>query len=284
MTSNQYGASKESVNTPSDLNNSEEDASLRNYDSSGLTRFWNQNYKYIRLILPLLLVLTLIYVIIWLTAKDSCPPLDFEEIALRYKTDKVNPHLYQNVYSKYLPPVRCQPLRILEIGLGCGMPYGVGASYDLWLEYFPNAEIFFIEFDEECAKPFMNKNPRVKMFIGDQADRNFLNEFLGKSGGRFDFIIDDGGHGMNQQITSLEVLFPAVKPGGIYFLEDLLTSFETGREDGHGAPEGTTVAYIKELIDDFMTRNAQLQPPRKPISNLMKIIECIDELCAFTKK
>jgi hypothetical protein len=38
-------------------------------------------------------------------------------------------------------------------------------------------------------------------------------------------VIEDGGHTMRQQITSFEVLFPFLNPGGIYFLEDLLTSW-----------------------------------------------------------
>lgn len=42
--------------------------------------------------------------------------------------------------------------------------------------------------------------------------------------------IDDGGHSWNQQRTSFDVLFPAVVPGGVYILEDLLTSYWSQKE------------------------------------------------------
>ena len=40
-----------------------------------------------------------------------------------------------------------------------------------------------------------------------------------------DILIDDGGHTMNQQITTFEVLFDKVKEDGIYLCEDLHTSY-----------------------------------------------------------
>ena len=45
----------------------------------------------------------------------------FEQIALKYGTDKVTSHSYQHMYDKYLAPVRASPLKMLEIGLGCNM-------------------------------------------------------------------------------------------------------------------------------------------------------------------
>ena len=56
-------------------------------------------------------------------------------------------------------------------------------------------------------------------------------------GGPFDVIVDDGGHSMKQQITTLRTLFPKLPPGGIFILEDLLSSFfpESMGGVGHGA-------------------------------------------------
>ena len=193
------------------------------------------------------------------TVGAECPPLDFYTVAKKIVTDKVTDHLYHLMYQKYFPQVRCNPIRFLEIGLGCGMTYGTGASFYLWLEYFPKAEIYFIEYNEKCAKSWENIDPRVKLFSGDQANTTFLNEFLQQSGGNFDFIVDDGGHNMIQQITSLEVLLSSVKPGGMYFVEDLQTSFHEGYGGGENATY-TTFNYLKKIEQDLITRQQNLAP------------------------
>jgi len=44
-------------------------------------------------------------------------------------------------------------VKLLEIGLGCNMNYGPGASYELWRSYFnENVDIYFIEYNCNCAK------------------------------------------------------------------------------------------------------------------------------------
>jgi len=190
------------------------------------------------------------------------------------------------MYAKYFEPIRCQPIKLLEIGLGCDMSYGPGASYYLWLDYFPNADIHFIEYDAVCAKAWEKLDPRVHVYTGDQANRTFLHEFIEKSGGQFDYIIDDGGHFMHQQITSLEVLFLlALKREGIYFLEDLLTSFIPFYGGGENVTY-TAVNYIKDILSDMMTRKVDYAlthyVSKVPLSRNISRIECVDELCAFS--
>ena len=41
----------------------------------------------------------------------------------------------------------------------------------------------------------------------------------------FDLMVEDGGHTMRQQQTSVAQLIRFLRPGGLFFLEDLLTSF-----------------------------------------------------------
>ena len=79
------------------------------------------------------------------------------DIGTKYKTDKVYKHHYERLYEKYLTPYRHTSVRLLEIGLGCGMPLGVGASASTWREYQgPNADIHIIEFDKTCGQNWMN--------------------------------------------------------------------------------------------------------------------------------
>ncbi|CAF3429628.1 unnamed protein product, partial [Rotaria sp. Silwood2] len=48
---------------------------------------------------------------------------------------------------------------LLEIGLGCGMARGVGASAHMWRTYFgAQASIHIIELDKRCGKKWLATN------------------------------------------------------------------------------------------------------------------------------
>ena len=97
----------------------------------------------------------------------------------------------------------------------------------MWNEYFthPDAKIYFMEYDAACAAKWKSTNPRITITTGDQADKKVHEAFVKNHGKDFDLIIDDGGHTMKQQKVTLDALFDAVKPGGIFVIEDLQTSF-----------------------------------------------------------
>ncbi|KAG8157639.1 hypothetical protein KVR01_012681 [Diaporthe batatas] len=190
----------------------------------------------------------------------------FFEIAMAQGTDKVDPHHYEDMYEVYFPPLRHKKLKMLEIGLGCDMAYGPGASYYTWLEYFPNVELYFLEYDADLLEKFMKEH-----------------------GKDFDIIIDDGGHTMVQQITSLKYLWKAIKPGGLYFVEDLQTSFVADRWGGGDtakmAGQDTMVGYIQKLMAG-LTNPEVLQENSIDFKDVEKIvhIDCGQEVCAFVKR
>lgn len=90
----------------------------------------------------------------------------FLQLATKYGTDKVTTHSYHNMYQKYLEPMREKKIKMLEIGLGCNMGYGPGASYYLWLEYLPNVELYYIEYDAACAEKWKEKTTGATVFTG----------------------------------------------------------------------------------------------------------------------
>lgn len=74
-------------------------------------------------------------------------------LGTKYKTDKVFFHHYEPLYEKYLSQYRNKNFKLLEIGLGCGQQFGVGASAIMWREYFGElADIHYIEFDQPCGE------------------------------------------------------------------------------------------------------------------------------------
>jgi predicted O-methyltransferase YrrM len=124
----------------------------------------------------------------------------------------------------------------------------------------------------------------VSIYTGDQADPIKLME-INKKAGPFDVIVDDGGHSMKQQITSLRTLFPLLKPGGLYFLEDVGTSYVEEYQDGEDGI--TTMDYIIELVHQIhAVRPHRLDAKFQGIEVLryeVKSVECSEGMCMFTK-
>ena len=167
-------------------------------------------------------------------------PTDLCRLAERHDTDKGTQ--YTQVYDRWLASVREQRMRMLEIGL-----YN-GGSLRMWREYLPNATLHGMDVDRRTLA-YELEIPGTKVRLVDQADARALRAFVDELGGSYDVIVDDGGHTMEQQIVSFEVLFPHVVSGGIYVIEDLGTSYFVeygGRPIGE---DGTAVAHMKRLVD-----------------------------------
>jgi hypothetical protein len=184
------------------------------------------------------------------------------------------------MYEHRLAPLRDKRIKMLEIGLGCDMAYGPGASYYTWLDYFTNVDLYYIEFDAACAEQWANKTTEATIFAGDQASVPFLNQFIKKAGGDWDIIIDDGGHTMEQQRTSLSVLWPYIKEGGIYFIEDLGTSYHP-TYGGDYESDDTMMGDLKSMLDDN-NRVAGISD-KHPVSREVVSFEFTQECVALTK-
>jgi hypothetical protein len=176
----------------------------------------------------------------------------FYEVAISTPTDKVRLHSYDVAYEKYLKQyLERGSIKLLEIGLGCDMSYGPGASLKVWMEYFKTIklDLHFMEYDKKCAEAVQKQYPMITIHSGDQANTNDLQRILDRSGGEFDVVIDDGGHTMKQQITTMEFMIPrALKPGGYFVMEDLSSSFEPSAQDF--GPRRTT-EFIHDIVDDI---------------------------------
>ena len=136
-------------------------------------------------------------------------------IANKHECDKgtvsFERHGYTTVYGYDIPDDR--PSRLLEIGIGDGR------SLRMWNEYNPKLKILAVDINPECGSVTLAV---ADIVTGDQGDRELWKEIMpGLS--PFDFIIDDGSHEMGDQQISLSQLFPYLKSGGIYYIEDLHT-------------------------------------------------------------
>lgn len=183
---------------------------------------------------------------------------------------------YFEIYHKFLNKFRNKPIKLLEIGVQNG------GDIQMWKKYFgPQLEIVGIDIDPACKNLETNN---VEIWIGDQADPAFLEE-LKADHSEFDIIIDDGGHTMQQQITTFEHLFPTLKDGGIFICEDTHTSYFPAHGGGINKKD-TFIEYAKNLIDEMHAwYHAPLaEIPNNWLTSHLHSISFFDSIVAFEKR
>jgi predicted O-methyltransferase YrrM len=159
-----------------------------------------------------------------------------DDLAQKYGTDKQSSqHDYCRQYERILHPIRLSARNILEIGVLNG------ASLKMWRDYFHSAQIYGIDINPECAQ---YNAERIQIIIDDQDSWTLLDKLQNIP---FDFIIDDASHKSTDQIASFYNLFPLLKPGGIYIIEDTCCSYWSSHNDD----SQTTMEHFKTIVDDL---------------------------------
>ena len=132
---------------------------------------------------------------------------------------------YLDIYDRHFCKFRGREVNVLEIGIYSG------GSLEMWERYFgTKANIYGVDINAVCR---MYETDRIKIFIGDQKDHLFWRDVKLKIPA-LDIVIDDGGHGFEQQVVSLEELLPFMRPGGVYLCEDVQGAFNRFASYVHG--------------------------------------------------
>jgi hypothetical protein len=174
---------------------------------------------------------------------------NLNKLATVHKTDKNRFHFYTQHYQNHFKRFKFKKIKLLEIGVGgYDNPLSGGQSLRMWKSFFPFARIFSLDIFE---KSFLQER-RIKIFKGSQIDEDFLMTVCSKAG-EFDLIIDDGSHINEHVIKTFEILFPKLKDGGIYVIEDTQTSYwkEYGGTSDNFNQDGTIYFFFKSLIDSL---------------------------------
>ncbi len=73
---------------------------------------------------------------------------------------------------------------------------------------------------------------RIKSWVCDQSNPRALFDLMGKVPEMLDVIIDDGSHVTEHQILTAKTLFPYLKRGGVYIIEDVQLVHHVAKEVG----------------------------------------------------
>jgi len=169
------------------------------------------------------------------------------KLAQLFGTDKWGLHYYTPHYQFHLKKFKYRKIKLLEIGVGgYKSPLKGGNSLRMWKNYFPFGKIY--SFDIYDKKKLQES--RIKIFQGSQVDEKFLNQMINEIG-EIDIIIDDGSHINSHVINTFELLFPYLKDGGIYIIEDLETSYrdDFGGDNKNLDNPDTSMNFFKAFPD-----------------------------------
>lgn len=151
-------------------------------------------------------------------------------------------HDYLRKYEFFLEKYAAKPdYRMME--LGAGPEWNIGASVRLWEEYFWRDDFRLHVVD---LKPTADSlaNERVTVTVGDLGDTELLRQLAASA---YDVILDDASHLWGHQLLAFEILFPAVREGGLYIIEDIETSFGLNREPWSQGLEADTYTILSHL-------------------------------------
>lgn len=141
-----------------------------------------------------------------------------------YETDKGSVHSYIEVYEEILAPYRETAKNVLEIGLFNGN------SMRMWEQYFTQAKVFGIDCDEQPHGGLADLRPMIaegthNIIIGDAANLDFIESQFGDI--KFDVVVEDASHDLEQQLLIYYNLKLYMKKGGVYIIEDIQDIDET---------------------------------------------------------
>ncbi len=177
---------------------------------------------------------------------------------------------YFEVYHRVLAPYVGRPVRVLEIGVFHG-----GGLEQLRALLGAQAELIGMDIDPSSKLACAG---RFEVAVGDQTDPDFLAQVVAEYG-PFDVIIDDGGHTMRQQISSIEFLFPSLQDGGVYIVEDTHTSYWTPFQDA----DTTFMEWAKQRVDDVNAYHFSKERDLSIWTTSVSTMQFFDSIVVFEK-
>lgn len=133
-------------------------------------------------------------------------------------TDKESNHSYGDAYERVIGDTfatgpwyqngRDKVRLMMEVGVADG------SSLLAWSEVFPNARCVGMDIHHSDKA----HGDRVEFHLGDQ---RLLEDCKRVAGGRlFDFIVEDATHQLEDSLRTLLYLWPFIRPGGLYVIEE----------------------------------------------------------------
>jgi hypothetical protein len=149
---------------------------------------------------------------------------DLCKLGAKYGTDKspyntdsnLHKHPYTAVYQMLFAPFRHKKINFAEIGIL------ENKSMQMWREYFTKATLYGFEwFDDKINKAVNDGLPNThyhKMNVQDEAS---IHKAFNEAGKKYDILIEDSTHKIEDQIRVVNIAHKYMNKGGILIIEDI---------------------------------------------------------------
>ena len=145
---------------------------------------------------------------------------------------------YADIYEELLTPFKDRDIILVEIGIG------QGGSLQVW-KHFLGSKVKIFGLDVQI-KSFYTEEQIIDNYFADQLDTDSLEKVPIPE---IDIFIDDASHINQGQINTFRVFFPRMRSGGLYFVEDIGTSYRPLNYGGGFKKRGSFIEYCKNVID-----------------------------------
>lgn len=162
-----------------------------------------------------------------------------------------------------------KPIVFVEIGVRDG------GGLEMWKDYLPEGSRIIGIDNNPVAKQF--ESDQFEIFVGDQADENFWNNFFLKVG-NVDIIIDDGGHTNMQQLKTLLLTVNYINDGGMLIIEDTHASY---LQSFSNPSKYSFIRYAYNLVDRMNYRYSPLSLKNNYLDLPIYRISFFESLCVF---
>jgi hypothetical protein len=127
-------------------------------------------------------------------------------------TDKETNHRYGDAYERLVESMpytsRLSIKLMMEVGVADG------SSILAWSEVFPNATCVGLDIHHSDRA----HGDRIEFYLGNQRSKADCERAA--AGRLFDLIVDDATHDLDSTLLTLYWLWPFVRPGGLYVVEE----------------------------------------------------------------
>ena len=202
---------------------------------------------------------------------DNFQKLSIYKLFNKSKKYSIKWSSYFQVYEKIFSHYRNKKIKFVEIGVANG------GSLFMWKKYFgKKAKIIGIDLNPKAKK--LEKNG-FKIYIGNQSDKKFWENFYKKEG-KVDLILDDGGHKNLQQISTVHHSLPYIKDGGKIVVEDTGTSYV--KKEFNNPSKYSFINYAKNVIDAIHRRSPLLKKELNFYSKKIFLVEFFESIVVFS--
>lgn len=181
---------------------------------------------------------------------------------------------YFDIYERHLSRFRGVSPVMLEIGVMGG------GSLAMWKEYLgPGSRMIGIDIDPACK---VHEDEGIEIFVGSQDDPALIDEMFARYP-QVDIVLDDGGHVMQQMISSFELIYERVDPNGLYIVEDTHACYWDEYGGGYRR-EGSFMEFVKDKLDEINAVHTRGVLPVSEFTRSTDCIACYDSMVVFERR